>query len=163
MSEDEWRDFEREVLDEVSPDGLEGFLVGSPYAGVTLDEEGKLKFIEIQQMGLSPGPLLKLFGVGGRAVSAGTRADARARADPAATQARLIARGVLPRTGPLRRPPVAACERRYRRQRARRARPRHRRLRHDHARDAADRHPRRRRRPRSPATAVARRVTPRAT
>ena len=106
MSEDEWRDFEREVLDEVSPDGLEGFLVGSPYIGVTLDEEGKLKFIEVQQMGLSPGPLLKALGVGGRAVSAGaalTRALGRI---PAATQARLIARGVLPRTGPLRRPPV---------------------------------------------------------
>ena len=58
MSEDEWRDFEREVLDEVTPDGIEGFLVGSPYIGVTLDEEGKLKLIEVQQMGLNPGPLL---------------------------------------------------------------------------------------------------------
>ena len=54
MTEDEWRDFEREVLDEVTPDGMETF-VGSPYIGVTLDEEGKLKLIEVQQMGLNPG------------------------------------------------------------------------------------------------------------
>jgi DNA/RNA non-specific endonuclease/Bacterial TSP3 repeat len=106
MSEDEWRDFEREVLDEVSPDGLEGFLLGSPYIGVTLDEKGELKLIEVQQMGLNPGPLLKLLGAGGRALSAsGAAARALGRV-PAATRARLIARGVLPRTGPLRRPPA---------------------------------------------------------
>ena len=106
MTEDEWRDFEREVLDEVTPDGLEGFLVGSPYIGVTLDEEGKLKLIEVQQMGLNPGPLLKLLGAGGRAVSAGGAAARALGRIPAATRARLIARGVLPRTGPLRRPPA---------------------------------------------------------
>jgi hypothetical protein len=106
MTEDEWRDFEREVLDEVNPGGIEGFLLGSPYMGVTLDENGELKLIEVQQMGLNPGPLLRLLGAGGRAVSAGGAALRAVGRIPAPTRARLIARGVLPRTGPLRRPPA---------------------------------------------------------
>ena len=106
MSEDEWRDFEREVLDEVTPDGVMGFLVGSPYIAVNLDENGELKLIEVQEMGINPGPILRALGAGGRALSAGGAALKVLPKLPAATRARLIARGVLPRTGPLRRPPA---------------------------------------------------------
>jgi hypothetical protein len=105
MSEDEWRDFEREILDEVNPGGWEGFLFGNPYYGVTLDENGELKLLEVQQMGLSPGPLLRLLGAGGRALSAGSAAVRAAARLPAATRAALIARGVLPGVARIR-PPV---------------------------------------------------------
>jgi hypothetical protein len=105
MTEDEWRDFEREILDEVNPGGWEGFLLGNPYYGVTLDENGELKLLEVQQMGLSPGPLLRALGAGGRALSASGAAARAAARLPAATRAALIARGVLPGVARIR-PPV---------------------------------------------------------
>jgi hypothetical protein len=105
MSEDEWRDFEREVLDEVNPDGWEALLLGSPYIGVTLDEHGELQLLEAQQMGLSPGPLLRALGAGGRALSAGGAAARAAARLPAAVRAALVARGVLPAAARIR-PPV---------------------------------------------------------
>ena len=105
MTEDEWRDFEREILDEVNPGGWEGFLLGNPYYGVTLDENGELKLLEVQQMGLNPGPLLRLLGAGGRALSAGGAAARAAARLPAATRAALVARGVLPGVARIR-PPV---------------------------------------------------------
>src|ERR687896_479569 len=104
MSEDEWRDFEREILDEVNPGGWQGFLLGNPYYGVTLDENGELKLLEVQEMGLSPGPLLRLLGAGGRALSAGSAAARAAARLPAATRAALIARGVLPGVARIRPP-----------------------------------------------------------
>jgi hypothetical protein len=106
MTEDEWRDFEREILDEVNPGGWQGFLLGNPYYGVTLDENGELKLLEVQEMGLSPGPLLRLLGAGGRALSAGSAAARAAARIPAATRAALIARGVLPGVARIR-PPVS--------------------------------------------------------
>jgi hypothetical protein len=105
ISEEDWHDFEREVLDEVNPGGWEGFLFGNPYWGVTLDEDGELKLLEVQEAGLSPGPLLRVLGAGGRALSAsGAAARAVARA-PAAVRAALVARGVLPGVARIR-PPV---------------------------------------------------------
>ena len=105
MTQEEWRDFEREILDEVNPGGWKGFLLGNPYWGVTLDERGELKLLEIQEAGLSPGPLLRLLGVGGRALSAsGAAARAIARL-PAAARVALVARGVLPGVARIR-PPV---------------------------------------------------------
>jgi hypothetical protein len=104
MSEDEWRDFEREILDEVNPGGWEAFLLGSPYWGVTLDEDGELKLLEVQQMGLSPGPLLRLLGAGGRTLSAGSAAVRAAARLPAAARAALVARGVLPGVARIRPP-----------------------------------------------------------
>jgi hypothetical protein len=96
MTEDEWRELEDAILDEVNPDGWEGFLFGPTAAGVTLDENGELKLIEIQQAGLNPGALLRALGAGGRALSA-TGAAARAALKlPAATRATLRARGILP-------------------------------------------------------------------
>ena len=105
MSEEEWRDFEREILDEVNPGGWEGFLLGNPYYGVTLDENGELKLLEVQEMGLSPGPLLRALGAGGRALSAGGAAARAAARLPAVTRAALVARGVLPGVARIR-PPV---------------------------------------------------------
>jgi hypothetical protein len=105
MSEDDWRDFEREILDEVNPGGWQAFLLGSPYWGVTLDENGELKLLEVQQAGLSPGPLLRLLGAGGRALSAGGAAARAVARLPAATRAALVARGVLPGAARIR-PPV---------------------------------------------------------
>jgi hypothetical protein len=105
MSEDEWHDFEREILDEVNPGGWKGFLLGNPYWGVTLDEHGELKLLEVQEAGLSPGPLLRLLGAGGRALSAGSAAAKVAARLPAAARAALVARGVLPGVARIR-PPV---------------------------------------------------------
>jgi hypothetical protein len=104
MSEDEWHDFEREILDEVIPGGWKGFLLGNPYWGVTLDEHGELKLLEVQEAGLSPGPLLRLLGAGGRALSAGSAAAKVAARLPAAARAALVARGVLPGAARIRLP-----------------------------------------------------------
>jgi hypothetical protein len=105
MSADDWHDLEREILDEVNPGGWEGFLLGNPYWGVTLDENGELKLLEVQEAGLSPGPLLRLLGAGGRALSASSAAARAAARLPAAARAALVARGVLPGVARIR-PPV---------------------------------------------------------
>jgi hypothetical protein len=105
MSEDEWRGFEREILDEANPGGWEGFLLGNPYWGVTLDENGELKLLEVQEAGLSSGPLLRLLGAGGKALSASSAAARAAARLPAAARAALIARGVLPGATRIR-PPI---------------------------------------------------------
>jgi DNA/RNA non-specific endonuclease/Bacterial TSP3 repeat len=105
LSEDDWRDLEREILNEVNPGGWQGFLLGNPYWGVTLDENGELKLLEVQEAGLSPGPLLRLLGAGGRALSATAAATRAAARLPAAVRAALLARGVLPGATRIR-PPV---------------------------------------------------------
>jgi len=104
MTPEEWHDFEREILDEVNPGGWKGFLLGNPYWGVTLDEDGELKLLQIQEAGLSPGPLLRLLGAGGKALSASTAAARAAARLPAAARAALIARGVLPGASRIRPP-----------------------------------------------------------
>jgi hypothetical protein len=96
MTPEEWADFEDKILDEVNPGGWEGFLFGNPYWGVTLDEKGELKLLQIQEAGLNPAPLLKLLGVGGKALSASKAGLQAAAKLPAATRAALAARGVLP-------------------------------------------------------------------
>lgn len=105
MTPEDWHDFEREVLDEVNPGGWEGFLLGNPYWGVTLDENGELKLLEIQEAGLGPAPLLRLLATGGRALNAGGAAARVAARLPAATRTALVARGVLPGVARIR-PPV---------------------------------------------------------
>ena len=105
MTEEEWHELEREILKEVNPGGWEGFLFGNPYWGVTLDEAGELKLLQIQQAGLNPAPLLRLLGVGGRALSASGAALKAVTRLPAATRALLAARGVLPSVARIR-PPV---------------------------------------------------------
>lgn len=92
MSEDDWRDLEREILDELNPGGWKGFLLGNPYYGVTLDEDGELEVLAVQEGGLGGSSLLRLLGAGGKLSSAIGRI-------PAATRAALQARGVLPGAG----------------------------------------------------------------
>jgi hypothetical protein len=104
MSEKEWRDFEKQVLDEVNPGGWEGFLLGNPYWGVTLDEKGELKLLQIQEAGLPVGPLLRLLGAGGKALSASGAALKAAAKLPAVTRAALAARGVLPQVARIKPP-----------------------------------------------------------
>jgi hypothetical protein len=79
ISEDEWRQFEKEVLDEVNPGGWKGLLFGPSAAGVTLDEKGNVALIEIQENGIPVGPLLRGL-VGGAKLTveqAGARALSR--------------------------------------------------------------------------------------
>ena len=105
LTEEEWAELTAAILDEVNPDGWEGFLFGPTAAGVYLDENGELKLVEIQQGGLNPSGLLRLLGAGGKALtatSAATRAAARL---PAAVRATLIARGVIPGAARVR-PPI---------------------------------------------------------
>ena len=142
MTEEEWCEFSDAILDEVNPGGWEGFLFGNPYWGVTLDEDGNLKLLEIQQAGPEPGAA---------AAAAGRRQPARsARAPgppgpprklPAAARAALIARGVIPGVARVR-PPRAALRPGHRAQRAGRARAHDRRLGHDHPQHAQHRHER---------------------
>lgn len=104
LSEDDWRRFEDAVLDEVNPDGIEGFLFGRPYIGVDLDENGEVALVQIQENGV--GALVRVIagaGRGGRSVTqAAVRAASRV---PPLIAARLGRRGVLPAAGRVRRPP----------------------------------------------------------
>ena len=96
LTEEEWSELTEAILDEVNPDGWEGFLFGPSAAGVYLDENGELKLIEIQQMGVNPAGLLRLLGAGGKALTATGAAARAALRMPAAARAALIARGVIP-------------------------------------------------------------------
>ena len=165
MTPEEWADFEDKILDEVNPGGWEGFLFGNPYWGVTLDEKGELKLLQIQEAGLNPAPLLKLLGVGGKALSASKAGLQAAAKLPAATRAALAARGVLPSIARIK-PPLPPAIARHRGERARRARAHDRRVGDDHEVDAQHRHrglaldqarrlPRRQRQPRARAPDLA--------
>jgi hypothetical protein len=105
LTEEEWNELSEAILDEVNPDGWEGFLFGPTAAGVYLDENGELKLIEIQQSGINPAGLLRLLGAGGRALTATGAAARAAMRMPAAARAALIARGVIPGVARVR-PPI---------------------------------------------------------
>ena len=96
MTPEEWNELQNGILDEVNPGGWEGFLLGNPYYGVTLDENGELKLLAVQEAGLNPGALLRLLGAGGKALSAASAAAKVASRLPTAVRAALVARGVLP-------------------------------------------------------------------
>ncbi len=99
MTEDEWREFESAVLDEVNPGGLEGFLAGDPYWGVTLDENGELELMELQQASVGSGlakGLARVLGSGGRAASLGQAASRAAARVPASARGPLARLGVVP-------------------------------------------------------------------
>jgi hypothetical protein len=105
ITEDEWYELTEAILDEVNPDGWEGFLFGSTAAGVYLDEDGELQLMEIQQNGVNPAHLIRLLGAGGKALSATGAAARAALRMPAAARAALIARGVIPGVARVR-PPI---------------------------------------------------------
>lgn len=101
MSEEEWGEFEDAVLDEANPGGWKGFLFGPSVAGVTLDENGELAFIELQQASAGGGVvkgIARLLGAsGGRTVSQ-VASSAAARV-PGPLRSVLARGGVLPPQG----------------------------------------------------------------
>lgn len=104
MSADEWRRFEDAVLDEVNPDGIEGFLLGRPYIGVALEENGEIALVQIQENGV--GGLVRVIAGAGRGGGSATQAAARAASRlPASIAARLGRVGVLPTAVRVPRPP----------------------------------------------------------
>ena len=108
MTEDEWREFEEAVLEEVNPDGLEGFLSGPAVGGVTLDENGELDLIKLSQNSVGGGfvRVSRLLGGGGRVISAGQAAARAASRLPASVRAPLARLGVLPGAARVARPPA---------------------------------------------------------
>jgi hypothetical protein len=100
MTEDQWNELSQKILDAVNPHGWTAALgLGGPsYSMVTLDEDGRLKLIPIVEDGVPIGPILRVVGLGGKAIDAAA-ATAKALSElPAASRAALIARGVLPAT-----------------------------------------------------------------
>jgi hypothetical protein len=101
VSEEEWGEFEDAVLDEANPGGWEGVLFGPSVWGVTLDENGELAFIEIQEAGVGGGVvkgLARLLGAsGGRTVSK-VASSAAARV-PGPLRSVLARGGVVPQQG----------------------------------------------------------------
>jgi hypothetical protein len=59
MTEDEWHDFEQAILDKVNPHGWKAWLLGQPYYGVTLDKDGHIQLLRVQEMGLGADELLE--------------------------------------------------------------------------------------------------------
>jgi hypothetical protein len=106
MTREEWGELQDKILDEVNPGGWKGAVFGNPYWGITLDAKGQLKLLELQESGMSPVPLLKLLGAGGRALSVGGAALKVAAKLPVATRAALIARGVLPAVARIKPPAI---------------------------------------------------------
>ena len=112
ISEDEWNDLEKAILDEINPGGWKSFLFGDAAASLTLDEngelvlvppgaliyyeDGKLKVSEVQEMGIGGGlvkGLAKILGAGGKSASAALK-NAMAKL-PAGLKTRLAGAGVL--------------------------------------------------------------------
>jgi DNA/RNA non-specific endonuclease/Bacterial TSP3 repeat len=105
LTEDEWRTFEDKILEDIEPGGVLGFLAGPSYSGVTLNEDGELELIEIQEMGVNPFKVVKLLGAGASGLK-GTGSIVRAAgALPATARAALAARGIIPSIARIR-PPV---------------------------------------------------------
>lgn len=145
MTEDEWREFEEAVLEEVNPDGLEGFLSGPAVGGVTLDENGELDLIKLSQSSVGGGfvrGISRLLGGGGRVLSAGQAAArrrfARSRLGARSAGAARRAAGRSARRTPAGTPSSPGDRAR----RAGRPEPPHRGFGHHHPQDARDRHAR---------------------
>jgi hypothetical protein len=97
LTAEQWAELEKEILDEVNPHGWKGFLLGGPTAtAVTLDEDGELKLIYLQENGVNPAAVLRALGVGGKALSATGAAAKAALRVSGVTRAALIARGIIP-------------------------------------------------------------------
>jgi hypothetical protein len=104
MTAEQWDEFQKAVLDEVNPGGVKGFLLGNPYYGVTLDENGELELLAYQENGIPVRGLLELLGAAGESASSGI-AKALARL-PAAARAALTTRGLVPGAIRAAKPPV---------------------------------------------------------
>ena len=108
ITQQEWADLEKQILDEVNPHGIKGILFGSSAWGIYLDEKGEIQLMEVQENGVPVGPILRGI-VGGAKITikqAAARAATRVTPELAAKLARA---GVLPTKVariPLPRPPV---------------------------------------------------------
>ena len=112
ISEDEWKSLEQSILDEINPDGLEGFLLGDAVGSLALDEngeltlvppgamlyveDGELKIAELQENGIGGGlvrGLAKVLGAGGKSSSAALKSVLDKL--PASLRTRLAGAGVI--------------------------------------------------------------------
>jgi hypothetical protein len=59
MTEDQWNKFQQDILDKVNPHGWKAWVFGSPYYGVTLDKDGHLQLLRVQEMGMGADELLE--------------------------------------------------------------------------------------------------------
>src|SRR3954470_9480715 len=105
LTPDQWGDLEKAILDQVNPGGIKGFLLGNPYYGVTLDEDGNIELLAYQENGIPVRGLLELLGVAGEEGGAAAITRALAKLPTAAREA-LTARGLLPSVIKSVKPPV---------------------------------------------------------
>jgi hypothetical protein len=112
ISEDEWNDLQKAILDQINPGGWKSFLFGDAAEGILLDEDGelvlippganvvfedgKLKVYPLMENGVGGGlikGLARILGAGGK--SAGAALKGALEDLPAGLRARLLASGVL--------------------------------------------------------------------
>jgi hypothetical protein len=103
MTQKQWDQLQNEILNQVNPHGLAGFLFGAKYAGINIDKNGHLVLVPILQDGIGDGlteglgELLESMGALGRA-AAETAAEALGQIVsklPASVLSRLAATGLL--------------------------------------------------------------------
>ena len=94
MTQEEYEDFENQIRDEVCPGGWQEALGGCSFAGLML-EDGELKPIEIQQMGIGSGLARLLSGAGRALPSVGQAISKVTTRLPLAMRTRLVQAGVL--------------------------------------------------------------------
>jgi Flp pilus assembly pilin Flp len=94
MSEEEWRELERTVIDEACPGGWQEALAGCPIIGLTWDEDGELAPIEIQEMGVGSG-LLRLLTRAKPVLSVPRALGQAITRIPLALKNKLVAAGIL--------------------------------------------------------------------
>jgi hypothetical protein len=112
ISEDDWNDLEKSILEEINPGGWKGFLLGDAAEGLILDEngeivlvppgatvmyeDGKLHVYPLMENGIGGGlvkGLAKILGAGGKSASTALK-GALERLSPA-LRARLASSGLL--------------------------------------------------------------------
>ena len=112
ISEDEWNDLEKAILEEINPGGWKGFLLGDAAEGLLLDEngelllippgatvvyeDGKLKVYPLMENGIGGGlvkGLAKILGAGGKSASTALK-NALSKLSPS-LRAQLASSGLL--------------------------------------------------------------------
>ena len=112
ISEDEWNELEKSILEEINPGGWKSFLLGDAAESIVLDEngelvlvppgamvgyeDGKLKIYPLMENGVGGGlvkGLAKILGAGGKSASTALK-NALAKLSPS-TRAQLASSGLL--------------------------------------------------------------------
>ncbi len=97
LTEKQWWDFTKKVLEEYDPKGWRKWIESNPYWGVNLDKDGNLKLLEVNQMAsVNPRAVLKLLGAASKLPSVTAVAAKVAGKAPIAVGAALMARSVIP-------------------------------------------------------------------